>query len=103
MVSREADRRRAANASRRRAARLSGLPPARRLHEHEHRSPFESLRRSVQKPLEGDFEKADQIRAFYEEYFAIMDLDAEFYLQTIDIIFQKTPFLEANCSLKGSP
>ena len=39
--------------------------------------------------INGDFEKADQIRDFYKEYFAIMDLDAEFYLQTVELVFQK--------------
>jgi poly(3-hydroxybutyrate) depolymerase len=38
--------------------------------------------------IEGEFEKADAIRAFYEEYFAIMDLPAEFYLDTIKYVFQ---------------
>ena len=28
-------------------------------------------------------------RAFYDEYFAVMDLDASFYLQTVERIFQK--------------
>ncbi|MDB5534793.1 MAG: poly(3-hydroxybutyrate) depolymerase [Hyphomicrobiales bacterium] len=38
--------------------------------------------------IEGEFEKADAIRDFYKEYFAIMDLSGEFYLQTIKSIFQ---------------
>jgi polyhydroxyalkanoate depolymerase len=53
--------------------------------------------------LEGDFEKADQIRAFYEEYFAIMDLDAEFYLETIETIFQKNALSEGKLLFKGRP
>ncbi len=40
--------------------------------------------------IAGDFEKADAIKAFYQEYFAIMDLSADFYLETIERIFQKT-------------
>ncbi len=39
--------------------------------------------------IEGEFEKADAIKAFYQEYFAIMDLPAEFYLETIELVFQK--------------
>ncbi len=39
--------------------------------------------------IEGEFEKADAIKFFYQEYFAIMDLTAEFYLETIERIFQK--------------
>jgi poly(3-hydroxybutyrate) depolymerase len=38
--------------------------------------------------LEGNLEKAREVRAFYEEYFAIMDLSADFYLETVKSIFQ---------------
>ncbi|MFI5013790.1 MAG: polyhydroxyalkanoate depolymerase [Hyphomicrobiales bacterium] len=38
--------------------------------------------------MEGDIEKAEAIRTFYEVYFAIMDLSAEFYLQTVKSVFQ---------------
>jgi poly(3-hydroxybutyrate) depolymerase len=37
----------------------------------------------------GDPAKAEAIRVFYEEYFATMDLTAEFYLETIDTVFQR--------------
>jgi polyhydroxyalkanoate depolymerase len=37
----------------------------------------------------GDPEKADQILVFYEEYFATMDLTADFYLETVDTVFQR--------------
>jgi polyhydroxyalkanoate depolymerase len=36
----------------------------------------------------GDIEKAEPILTFYHEYFAMMDLPAEFYLQTIAAVFQ---------------
>jgi len=39
--------------------------------------------------IKGDDAKADQIHNFYEEYFAIMDLPAEFYLETIRSVFQE--------------
>ena len=39
--------------------------------------------------LDGDLEKANTTRAFYEEYFAVLDLTAEFYLETIRDIFQE--------------
>ena len=38
---------------------------------------------------DGDMEKAEPILTFYHEYFAMMDLPAEFYLQTIEAVFQK--------------
>ncbi|MBB5403993.1 poly(3-hydroxybutyrate) depolymerase [Paraburkholderia youngii] len=37
----------------------------------------------------GDPQKADTIRTFYEEYFATMDLTADFYLETVDTVFQQ--------------
>ncbi|WGS54625.1 polyhydroxyalkanoate depolymerase [Paraburkholderia sp. D15] len=37
----------------------------------------------------GDPAKADTIHSFYEEYFATMDLTAEFYLETVDAVFQR--------------
>jgi len=51
--------------------------------------------------IEGDFEKAGRIRAFYEEYFAIMDLDADFYLETIESVFQKYALPEGTLLIKG--
>jgi polyhydroxyalkanoate depolymerase len=38
---------------------------------------------------EGNIEKAEPILTFYHEYFAMMDLPAEFYLQTIAAVFQE--------------
>jgi poly(3-hydroxybutyrate) depolymerase len=53
--------------------------------------------------VEGDVEKAEQIRTFYEEYFAIMDLDAEFYLHTIETVFQKFALPEGKLLFRGRP
>ena len=39
--------------------------------------------------IRGDGDSAEQHRAFYDEYNAVMDLTAEFYLQTIERVFQK--------------
>jgi len=36
----------------------------------------------------GDLAKAAQTKAFYDEYFAVLDLAAEFYLETVKIVFQ---------------
>ena len=38
--------------------------------------------------VEGDGESADASQAFYEEYRSVCDMTAEFYLQTIDVVFQ---------------
>ena len=37
----------------------------------------------------GDGESADSTKAFYEEYRAVCDMTEEFYLQTIDVVFQR--------------
>lgn len=39
--------------------------------------------------VSGDGESADQSKAFYDEYRAVCDMAAEFYLQTIDVVFQQ--------------
>jgi poly(3-hydroxybutyrate) depolymerase len=37
--------------------------------------------------MEGDGDSAEKHRDFYDEYLAVMDLTAEFYLQTVDTVF----------------
>ncbi|AFE52271.1 poly-beta-hydroxyalkanoate depolymerase [Rickettsia prowazekii str. GvV257] len=39
--------------------------------------------------LNSDYQKADYIIKFYDEYLSGMDMPAEFYLQTIDEVFQQ--------------
>ena len=39
--------------------------------------------------VQGDGDSADSHRKFYNEYLAVMDLPAEFYLQTVDVVFQR--------------
>jgi poly(3-hydroxybutyrate) depolymerase len=39
--------------------------------------------------VEGDGESADAHRRFYDEYNAVMDLPAEYYLETVERVFQK--------------
>jgi polyhydroxyalkanoate depolymerase len=48
----------------------------------------DSLRRMRDLRLAGSHAAADAIRDFYREYFAVMDLPAEFYLETVASIFQ---------------
>jgi poly(3-hydroxybutyrate) depolymerase len=35
-----------------------------------------------------DLSKLQLLQAFYEEYFAVMDLPAEFYIETVEMVFQ---------------
>ena len=37
----------------------------------------------------GELEKAKVTKAFYDEYFAVLDLAAEFYLETVRLVFQE--------------
>ena len=39
--------------------------------------------------VKGDGDSAQKHREFYDEYLAVMDLSAEFYLQTVDTVFVK--------------
>lgn len=39
--------------------------------------------------IQGDGEDAEKHRKFYDEYLAVMDMTAEFYLQTVEMVFQK--------------
>ncbi len=39
--------------------------------------------------VEGDRAAAEAHRRFYDEYFAVMDLPAEFYLETVRMVFQE--------------
>lgn len=50
-----------------------------------HKQQFRNL---YQHLVEGDTAKADVIRVFYDEYLAVNDLPAEFYLETVRKVFQ---------------
>jgi poly(3-hydroxybutyrate) depolymerase len=49
-------------------------------HLDAHRNLFKHL-------VKGDGDSAQKHREFYDEYLAVMDLSAEFYLQTVDTVF----------------
>jgi poly(3-hydroxybutyrate) depolymerase len=51
-------------------------------HVKAHRTLYENL-------ANGEIEKAAIIKAFYDEYFAVLDLTSEFYLETVQLIFQE--------------
>jgi len=50
-------------------------------HVKAHHTLYENL-------ANGEIEKAAMIKAFYDEYFAVLDLTSEFYLETVRLIFQ---------------
>lgn len=47
------------------------------------------FRKFYQHLADGEQQDARRIREFYEEYMAVLDLTAEFYLETVEQIFQK--------------
>ena len=51
-------------------------------HMKAHRELYENL-------AKGEHEKAQVTKAFYDEYFAVLDLTAEFYLETVRLVFQE--------------
>jgi poly(3-hydroxybutyrate) depolymerase len=51
-------------------------------HMKAHRELYDHL-------VKGEHEKAQVTKAFYDEYFAVLDLTAEFYLETVRLVFQE--------------
>ena len=49
----------------------------------------------------GDGESADAHRRFYDEYNAVMDLPAEYYLETVDRVFHKHSLAEGKLVVGG--
>jgi poly(3-hydroxybutyrate) depolymerase len=50
---------------------------------------------------EGDGESAAATRAFYDEYSTVMDLTAEFYLDTVDRVFQRQELAHGRFDVAG--
>lgn len=51
--------------------------------------------------IQGDGDSAEQHRIFYDEYLSVADLPAEFYLQTIDKVFQRHLIPKGEFDFKG--
>ena len=65
-------------------------------HREAHRRYFEDL-------VKGDGDSADRHRDFYDEYLSVLDLTEEFYLQTVDIVFQKYALAKGELVHRGRP
>jgi polyhydroxyalkanoate depolymerase len=65
-------------------------------HVKAHRELYENL-------AKGDKEKAQITKAFYDEYFAVLDLTAEFYLQTVKLVFQDHALPLGELTFRGDP
>ena len=53
--------------------------------------------------LSGDAEAAAAHRTFYDEYNAVMDLPAEFYLETVQRVFQTQELARGTFAWRGTP
>jgi poly(3-hydroxybutyrate) depolymerase len=51
--------------------------------------------------VEGDGESAEAHRRFYDEYNAVMDLPAEYYLETVERVFQKHAIAKGELTVAG--
>lgn len=51
----------------------------------------------------GKVEDADRFRAFYNEYLAVLDMPAEFYLETIERMFKNHEMARGVITYQGDP
>ena len=52
--------------------------------------------------IKGDDASADAHRQFYDEYNAVLDMDADYYLETIDVVFQQFKLVNGNWEVRGT-
>ena len=53
--------------------------------------------------VQGDGDSAEKHRDFYDEYLAVMDLTAEFYMQTIETVFVRQALPKGEMTHRGAP
>ena len=53
--------------------------------------------------VKGDGDSAEKHREFYDEYMAVMDLTAEFYMQTIETVFVQHALPKGEMTHRGKP
>ena len=63
-----------------------------------HKKSFQDL---YQHLVEGEVDKANIIRVFYDEYLAVNDLPAEFYLETVEKVFQTYDLAKGTLQYRG--
>lgn len=65
-------------------------------HVDAHKTLYKSL-------VEGDEVEAERIKEFYDEYFAVLDLTEEFYLETVEWVFQEMLLPLGRLTHRGRP
>ncbi|MEC3949765.1 polyhydroxyalkanoate depolymerase [Sphingobium sp. HWE2-09] len=63
-------------------------------HSATHRELYQLL-------ADGKQVEADRIKTFYQEYFAVLDMTKEFYLETVDQVFQRTLLAKGELTVRG--
>jgi len=63
-------------------------------HLKAHRDLYDNL-------VKGDYAKVKMTRDFYDEYFAVLDLTAEFYLETVRLVFQENALAAGTLTYRG--
>jgi poly(3-hydroxybutyrate) depolymerase len=63
----------------------------------------QQFRNFYQHLVDGEYDKAETIRAFYDEYLAVNDLPAEFYLETVEKVFQTYELAAGQLRWRGRP
>lgn len=58
-------------------------------------------RRLYRHLADGDTVAADKIKHFYTEYFAVLDMAADYYLETVDIVFQRALLAKGELTHRG--
>ena len=62
-----------------------------------------AIRQAIQNYIKGEFAAAEKTVNFYNEYFSVMDMTAEFYLQTINSIFKENKLANGDLKSRGRP
>jgi len=65
-------------------------------HKAAHQRYFDNL-------VDGDGDSAERHREFYDEYLSVLDLTEEFYLQTVDVVFQRYLLPKGEFEHRGRP
>jgi poly(3-hydroxybutyrate) depolymerase len=63
----------------------------------------ESHRQFYNHLIQGDGESAEAHRRFYDEYNAVLDMPAEYYLDTIKVVFQEFQLPKGKWVVRGKP
>ncbi|QVM85780.1 polyhydroxyalkanoate depolymerase [Novosphingobium decolorationis] len=64
---------------------------------------IDQFRKLYQALADEDTAAVTKIESFYDEYFAVLDLTEEFYLETIDKVFQRALLAKGELTFRGEP